>query len=122
MRILTLTPDLFFSTRIRSALEQAGHTVRLVEAAEEVSEAMDELGPALVVLDIGAAGSWPWEDILRDLHEQQPELPILAFGSHMDVEATKQAQTLGATRVVARSEFVNNMANLVERYGRERGG
>ncbi len=118
MRILALTPDLFFSTRIQSALERAGHAVRLVETsdAEVVEEAVWESNPALAILDIGATG-WAWESVLSLLHGAAPALPILAFGSHMNVDATRQAQALGATRVVAKSEFVNNLLNLVERYG-----
>lgn len=119
MRILALTPDLFFSTRIRSALERAGHGVRIVEEAEEAADAAEEMNPDLVILDIGAAGVWAWEEILRELQAAHPSLPVLAYGSHMNVEATRQAQALGAARVVAKSEFVNNMLNLVERYGGE---
>ncbi len=118
MRVLALTPDLFFSTRIKSTLERAGHVVRVVDTSEreEVEEALWSLNPALTILDIGAVG-WEWEGVLQVVRAAAPELPILAFGSHMNVEATKRAQELGATRVVAKSEFVNNMTNLVERYG-----
>jgi DNA-binding NtrC family response regulator len=118
MRILALTPDLFFSTRIRSALERAGHAIRVVDTSDtdEIEEAIASLSPALAILDIGASG-WEWEAVLQELRDSEPDLPILAFGSHMNVEATRRAQELGATRVVAKSEFVNNMLNLVERYG-----
>ncbi len=119
MRILALTPDLFFSTRIKSALERAGHATRIVDSSdpEALEEALFALAPALAILDIGATG-WAWEAVLQTVREAEPSLPVLAFGSHMDVEATRRAQALGATRVVAKSEFVNNMLNLVERYGR----
>jgi DNA-binding NtrC family response regulator len=120
-RILGLTPDLFFSTRISSALTRAGHAVRIVDSSdkEEIDEAVWALNPALAILDIGAAGGWPWQEVLRQVRESDPELPILAYGSHMNVEATKKAKAMGATRVVAKSEFVNNMLNLVGRYARE---
>lgn len=118
-RILALTPDLFFSTRISSALERGSHAVRVVDTddAPTVDEALASLNPALAVLDIGA--NWAWEDIMHSLRDNAPDVPVLAFGSHMDVEATKTAQSLGATRVVAKSEFVNNMLNLVERYAKK---
>jgi DNA-binding NtrC family response regulator len=117
MRLLVCTPDLMFSTRIRSALAHAGHEVRLVERPAEVEDAVAAMNPALSILDIGAFG-WDWQSILRELQQAHPDLPVLAFGSHMDVEATRQATALGATRVVARSEFVNNMVALVGRYAR----
>lgn len=119
-RILALTPDLFFSTRISSALQHLNHTVRIVDSddPEAIDEALFALNPALAILDIGAAGVWNWQQILTGLREGAPEVPVLCYGSHMDVDATKRALELGAARVVARSEFVNNMGNLVERYQR----
>lgn len=114
-RILALTPDLFFSTRIQSTLERAGHTIRIVDIADGIGETLAQAQPALAILDIGAF-NWPWEQVLAELRANAPDLPILAYGSHMDVDATKRAQRLGATRVVAKSEFVNNMLNLVTRY------
>jgi DNA-binding NtrC family response regulator len=114
-RILALTPDLFFSTRIQSTLERAGHATRIVDIADGIGETLAEAQPDLAILDTGAF-NWPWEQILVDLRAAAPALPVLAYGSHMDVDATKRAQSLGATRVVAKSEFVNNMLNLVARY------
>ena len=118
-RVLALTPDLFFSTRISSALSRAGHAVRIVDTSDQeaIEEAVWSLNPALAILDLGAA-FWDWQSALRHLTESEPELPILAYGSHMNVDATKTAKANGATRVVAKSEFVNNMLNLVERYAR----
>lgn len=124
LRILTLTPDLFFSTRISSTLKALDHAVRVVDSddTEAIDEALFALNPALVILDIGAAGLWDWQGILTYLQEASPDTPILCYGSHMDVEATQRAKALGAARVVAKSEFVNNMGNLVERYKRDERG
>lgn len=123
-RILALTPDLFFSTRISSTLKAADHAVRIVDSddSEVIDEALFALNPGLVILDIGAAGVWNWQSILTYLHETSPLIPVLCYGSHMDVEATQSAKSLGAVRVVAKSEFVGNMGNLVERYKREESG
>lgn len=98
--------------------------MRVVDSddSELIDEALFALNPALVILDIGAAGAWNWQSILRYLQEASPDTPVLCYGSHMDVEATKTARDLGAVRVVAKSEFVNNMGNLVERYQRDESG
>lgn len=124
LRILTLTPDLFFSTRISSTLKALDHAVRVVDSddTEAIDEALFALNPALIILDIGAAGLWDWQGILTYLQEASPDTPILCYGSHMDVDATQRAKALGAARVVAKSEFVNNMGNLVERYKRDERG
>lgn len=117
MKILLLTPDIMFSTRIRSALTRAGHEIQLVESDDPalLTGALDQ-HPALAILDIGAFG-WPWETLLQRLRERDGTLPLLAYGSHVDVDSSRRATALGATRVVARSTFVNEMAALVARYG-----
>ena len=123
MHILSLTPDLFFSTRIQSTLERAGHTIRVVDqaTASAIDHALTESAPALVILDIGA-GWWPWDEALQHVRAHAPEVPVLAFGSHMDVDGTKRALALGATRVVAKSAFVTRMVELAVRYVSTRAG
>jgi len=42
-------------------------------------------------------------------------VPVLAFGSHMDLEAREKALSAGALRVVANSKFTSDMPGLVQR-------
>jgi hypothetical protein len=42
-------------------------------------------------------------------------LKVLAFGSHMDLEARAKALEAGAQRVVANSKFTSDMPGLVRR-------
>ena len=43
------------------------------------------------------------------------DYPVLAFGSHMDLEARAKALAAGAQRVVANSKFSSDMPGLVKR-------
>ncbi|MCB0077711.1 MAG: response regulator [Anaerolineales bacterium] len=120
MHILSLTPDLFFSTRIESTLRQAGHTAHVVEQAsrDAIAASLSAQPADLAIIDISATW-WPWAEALTLLRETDGALPVLAFGSHVNVDATKSALALGASRVVAKSDFVRRMVTLVERYGGE---
>jgi hypothetical protein len=46
---------------------------------------------------------------------------VLAFGSHMDLEARAKALQAGAQRVVANSKFTSDMPGLVKRMLNEPG-
>jgi hypothetical protein len=54
-----------------------------------------------------------WEAAIRMARERG--LPVLAFGSHMDLEAREKALQAGAQKVVANSKFARDMVGLVQR-------
>lgn len=114
--ILSLVNDLFFSVRIESTLGGAGY--RVIGAAEPaIGETVAQERPALAIVDIGGFGL-DWEAAIRTLKAADPALPVLAFGSHMDLAARERALAAGADRVVAKSQFVEGMATLVARLVR----
>lgn len=112
--ILALEKDLFFSVKIRDTLQHHGMLVTVVRTLaafeQRVNANADEL-PALVILNISTPGV-DWEKAIRMAHERS--LPVLAFGSHMDLEARAKALQAGAQKVVANSKFARDMPNLVQ--------
>ena len=54
-----------------------------------------------------------WEGAIRRAREHG--LTVLAFGSHMDLEARQKALQAGAQRVVANSKFASDMPGLVHK-------
>ena len=112
-RILALEKDLFFSVKIRDTLqhhEMDVATVRTLPAFEQQLLADDK--PALVIINTATKGV-DWEAAIRMAKAQ--ELTVLAFGSHMDLEARAKALQAGATKVVANSKFTSDMVGLVTR-------
>ena len=111
--ILALEKDLFFSEKIRDTLkhhEMTATTVRTVVAFEEKLRAEEK--PALVIINTAIKGV-DWEAAIRAATTQN--IPVLAFGSHMDLEARAKALEAGATKVVANSKFTSDMVGLVTR-------
>lgn len=120
-RILALEKDLFFAVKMRDTLrhyDMEVTTVRTLPAFEQYLSAATEEGPELVIVNTATTGV-DWEEAIRQARAHG--LPVLAFGSHMDLEARAKALKAGALRVVANSKFTSDMPGLVERMLSEPG-
>ena len=113
--LIALEKDLFFSVKMRDTLRHYDievKTVRNLPAFEERLTAKDEEELALVIVNTATTGV-DWETAIRKA--RTAGLKVLAFGSHMDLEARSKALEAGAQRVVANSKFTSDMPGLVKR-------
>lgn len=113
--ILALEKDLFFSVKMRDTLkhhDMAVTTVRTLAAFEQRLSGEGDERPVLAIVDTATAGV-DWEAAIRQARDRH--IPVLAFGSHMDLEARAKALEAGAQRVVANSKFSRDMPGLVQR-------
>ena len=120
--ILALEKDLFFSVKMRDTLRHYDmdvKTVRTLDAFEQGLKANGDDRPALVIVNIATRGV-DWEAAIRQARANG--FSVLAFGSHMDLEAREKAIQAGAGRVVANSKFTSDMPGLVQRMLSEPGG
>jgi DNA-binding response OmpR family regulator len=114
-RILALEKDLFFSVKMRDTLRHHDMeviTVRTLPTFEQHLAAGEDQRPALAIVNTATQGV-DWEAAIRQARAHG--LPVLAFGSHMDLEARNKAISAGALRVVANSKFTSDMPGLVQR-------
>jgi DNA-binding response OmpR family regulator len=113
--ILALEKDLFFSVKMRDTLrhhDMEVTTVRTLSAFEQRLAGTGDEQPVLVIVNT-ATTSLDWEAAIRAARARG--LPVLAFGSHMDLEARAKALQAGAQKVVANSKFTSDMPGLVKR-------
>src|SRR6266516_7655977 len=113
--ILALEQDLLFSVKMRATLRHHDievKTVRNLPAFEERLTAKDDEELALAIVNTATNGV-DWETAIRKA--RAAGLKVLAFGSHMDLEARSKALNAGAQRVVANSKFTSDMPGLVQR-------
>ncbi len=110
--VLALEKDLFFSVKMRDTLRHHDIEVTTTRnlAAFEQRLATDDV--KLVIVNTATVGI-DWEAAIRAARTLK--LPVLAFGSHMDLEARAKALQAGAQRVVANSKFTSDMPGLVKR-------
>ncbi len=113
--ILALEKDLFFSVKMRDTLrhhDMEVKTVRTLAAFEQGLTAAGEEKPALVIVNTATTGV-DWEAAIRQARASG--YAVLAFGSHMDLDARARAIEAGAQRFVANSKFTSDMPGLVNR-------
>ena len=114
MRILLLVPDLMFSVRIADAVRAQGWEPREVASGRTLlGEA--RAGAAAIVLDTQARNDWL--DAVKELKADAATaaIPILAYGSHVDVEAQRAAVQAGVDRLVTRGKLVAELPELLKR-------
>src|SRR5260370_34667652 len=90
-RILALEKDLFFSVKMRDTLrhhDMEVTTVRTLPAFEQLLAAPGGEGPEPVIVNTATTGV-DWESAIRQARTHG--LPVLAFGSHLDLEARERA-------------------------------
>jgi CheY-like chemotaxis protein len=110
--VAAVTADMIFAARIRGAAQVAGTAVRFARNAGELQDAA--AGARLVLLDLDAR----WVDVsavmtaLKD-DERTATATVVAFVSHVRVDAIEAAQAAGVDRVLARSAFVRELPSLL---------
>ena len=96
-RIGLLCPDLLFGSRLRSALENAGHEV--VDAEAQAAVLVVDLTDDAEARVAAAAGA---------------STPVLGFYAHVEQDVRQAAEAAGFTRVVPRSRMAREGPALVE--------
>jgi len=110
-QVLALVDDLLFLSRIREAARAAGIEVRAVRGASELLGAARQDG-RLVLVDADSE-RLPWAVAALRAEPGTAALPVIAFVSHVRADRAEAARAAGASRVLARSAFVNQLPELV---------
>jgi len=110
-RIVLLTPDLFFETRIRTAAAHLGVDITLATAATFVADCHDA---ARALVDLHAPGAI---DAIRAAKADPAtgHLRITGFYSHVDATTRDAALAAHVDEAMPRSVFTQRLAALLER-------
>jgi FixJ family two-component response regulator len=111
---LVLNKDIFFGVKIGNALRQQGFEVIFRPATDAFVATARAERPGLGIIDLNLQPDW--DAIAAFVAEAGEEMPILVFGSHLDVDGLRAAKSAGVARVVSNGEFHRNMIELVNRY------
>jgi CheY-like chemotaxis protein len=117
--ILLAIPDLIFGIRIADAARALGYTpVDVVPA--RLKDAING-DVVLVVLDTGQP--YDWAGTIRALKADPAtaSVPVLAYGSHVDVTASRAAVAAGVDRLVTRGKLMAELPRLLEQNVRKTG-
>lgn len=106
--VVALSRDVFFGMRIRTVLAQLGESLQLVTSEPEAVTAVEAHPDAALIVDFNRPVDWP---ALSSVLEGNT--PVLAFGSHTDVDGFRAAKAAGVRRTVSNGEFSRRLPELL---------
>jgi PleD family two-component response regulator len=112
--ILCAIDDLIFSIKISTAAKQLGVEVFFERSADRVLDRIREKQPSLVILDLNSVKMNP----LGTLTAMKSDAALgiirtLGYVSHVDSETIAAARAAGVDQVMARSAFVERLAEIL---------
>jgi DNA-binding NtrC family response regulator len=110
--VILLDTDLFFVVKVRTTLQHAGYDVRTARSLADFTGRLATDAPALALVNTAIAGV-DWRAAIVAAREAQ--IPVIAFGSHVDLETQQAARDAGATRVIANSKLAADLPAIVAR-------
>lgn len=110
---LALVDDLFFIAKMQETARQIGVELKTVNTSVALLQAAAEADVTLIILDLNARGG-PMQ-ALEELTASGNKKPTVAFLSHVQTELAERAKALGATQVMPRSAFTQNLAAILLR-------
>lgn len=115
--VIAAVDDLFFAAKIQETARRLSLPLSLVRSPEELMGQARRSHPALVIFDLNATGCEPLIAIRR--LKADPALraiPTLGFFSHVQRELRAAATEAGCDRVVARSAFTAELAEILGQH------
>lgn len=113
--VVALAPDLFFATRFADVITRQGGRAVIVDTPDAWMEAVDRHFPVLALLDLNVPGDWRSAIARCKLRPHTRQVPIYAFGSHVETETLAAARRAGADHAWARSKLMEELPGLVAR-------
>ena len=114
-RVIALVGDMFFAAKIRATAEALGVELDFARTLDAAIEMARNQRPALIIADLHAQTCDPsllGAKLKSD--EQLKSIPLLGFFSHVQTALKQQAQQAGYDRIVPRSYFSNNLAEILK--------
>ena len=110
--VILLDTDLFFVVKVRTTLQHAGYDVRTARSLADFTRRLVADTPALALVNTAIAGV-DWRAAI--VAAREAHIPVIAFGSHVDLERQQAAREAGATRVIANSKLAADLPGIVAR-------
>lgn len=108
---LLISPDLFFTSKVTGTAQALGMRVDSVDDLAAAAARFASGDIACVLFDLSAPGA-----SATDLISTMPTpVPVIAFGSHVNVEVLDAARAAGA-EVMPRSQFASTLPDILRKH------
>jgi two-component system nitrogen regulation response regulator GlnG len=114
LRVWLVDDDASIRWVLERALKNAGMAPRLFDAAESALATLGSEVPDVLVTDIRMSGQ-SGLDLLRNVHERHPDLPVIVMTAHSDLGSAVSAYEGGAFEYLPKPFDVDQAVDLVRR-------
>ncbi len=111
-KVLFLSGDLMFASRVRGAAENAGLSFSLIGRLPDAGDQAEAI--RFVVLDL-ATMSKLTDGLVADCAEKCPGASVIAYGPHVQVSKLDAARAAGIENVLTRGQFDHQLPTLFSR-------
>lgn len=112
--IVCLAADLLFASRLHDVITAQGGRSVITETPEAMVDAVDHHFPVLILVDLQTPGDWRLAITRCKMRPQSRQIPLYAFGSHVDVATLQAARQAGADHAWARSKLMAELVSVVD--------
>lgn len=112
---LLLCRDLMFTVKVAGTAKELGRTIKAVGRLEQAEAFLAERRPRVVFVDL-TAGDLVTAESLSKLMALAPEVPFVAYGPHVEVDAIQSARDAGCREVMPRGQFTRQLPELIRVY------
>jgi CheY-like chemotaxis protein len=111
--VVVLETDLPFLVRIESVVQAAGAVPVFIGNGDALWQAIDRW-PELVAINLATAG---WKEPVRRAKNlpHTRHIPIVGYGSHVEVQALQAARAAGCDHAWERSRFASELPDCLQR-------
>ena len=105
---------------LEEALKSEGLDARIFSDAEVALDAFNSERPKIVVTDIRMPGI-SGMDLLEQIHERAPELPVIVMTAYSDLDTTVESFQRGAREYLSKPFDIDEAVSLIRRVMSENG-
>jgi|SRR5215813_4570224 len=112
--IVAVVEDIFFASKIRETAQSLGVRATFAKTTDQLTAALEEK-PDLIVVDLHNRKLDPLQ--VAEIKKGRDDLTgvsLLGFFSHVETDLQRQALASGFDRVVPRSVFSRDLANILQ--------
>lgn len=116
LAVVCLAADLLIATRLQDVIRTQGGLPVITETPEALVDAVDHHFPVLILVDLQTAGNWQLAITRCKMRPQSRQIPLYAFGNHVDVATLQAARQAGADHAWARSKMMETLVAVVDQH------
>ena len=114
MSILAFITDLFFQAKVGHSAQSAGVDLKIVSSLYKFLPELSSK-PSLILLDLNADGISA-SSLIAQIRARDAQVPIIAYGSHVQNDLLERARQAGADEVLFRSQLSKDLPALLSRF------